>query len=167
MDKVNDPTDIDEVAVRRQNLGEWLVEQIQHHELDLTGLAALVGVSPNLTEAWAAGSAPMTLDQAAAVDAALSLPIGATGAAGNYFGFQAVPELDGYGVADVRELDRGQDAVEALEAAITLGLGVRVRNQMVPTEVGDSWFEASEQWVVEILDGIPLTYDPLDVPAEA
>lgn len=162
MDNVNDPSDSDEAVVRRRCLGEWLAEQIGHHELDTAGLASALGVPVELASAWEAGAAAMSLDQAAAIDELLKLPAGTTGGAGGYFGFQAFPDLDGYDVIDVKELDRGSDAVEALEAAMTLGLGVRVRNQMVPTEVGDSWFEASEQWIVEILDGTPLTYDPLD-----
>lgn len=162
MDKVNDPADSDEVVVRRRCLGEWLTEQLGHHELDTAGLAAALGVPVELAAAWELGAAAMSLDQAVAIDQLLELPVGTTGGAGGYFGFQAFPDLDGYDVIDVKDFDRGADAVEALEAAMTLGLGVRVRNQMVPTDVGDTWFEASEQWIVEILDGTPLTYDPLD-----
>jgi hypothetical protein len=162
MHNVNDRADSDEGGVRRRILGEWLTEQIEVHDLDVDGFALKVGVPEERVEAWPAGAAAMTLDEALAIDGAFDLPVGTTGGAGGYFGFQAFPDLDGYDVIDVKEFDRGGDAVEALEAAMTLGLGIRVRNQMAPTDVGDSWFEASEQWIIEILDGTPLTHDPLD-----
>lgn len=158
MHNVNDASDNEAVAARRRRLGQWIGEQIQDNDLDRTVLAAAVGVPVELVVAWEAGLAELTLDQAASLDHAFGLPSGSTGAAGGYFGFEAAPASP-EALVSTKEYVGSAGVLGAVEAAMELGLGVRLRNQFVTTDSGPDWSEAEERWVLELSAGAPLAGD--------
>ncbi len=61
-----------------------------------------------------------------------------------------------YGTAD--------EAIEAVQAAATLGFGVSLRNESVPDEEDPG--AGAEQWIVEIYNDVPVA-EPEPVPATA
>ncbi|GAA3889152.1 hypothetical protein GCM10022243_62520 [Saccharothrix violaceirubra] len=48
--------------------------------------------------------------------------------------------------------DSAAEAIEAIAAADTLGLGIKVANRLVPEEESE---DLVEEWVVEILTAVP------------
>ncbi|MGA8115462.1 MAG: hypothetical protein WCA46_17490 [Actinocatenispora sp.] len=60
-----------------------------------------------------------------------------------------------YGTAD--------EAIEAVQAAATLGFGVSLHNESVPDE--DEATTSSEQWIVEIFNDVPAA-EPEGVTAD-
>ncbi|MCK2245398.1 MULTISPECIES: hypothetical protein [unclassified Crossiella] len=63
--------------------------------------------------------------------------------------------------------DNLADAVESLEAAERLGLGVTVRNRVVLQGANDDSGEVLlEEWVVDVYDAPPLEEDEDDLPDE-
>jgi transcriptional regulator with XRE-family HTH domain len=150
------------VLARRRALGEEIAEQRRVMKgWDRGELASALEISERAVTRWETGSTEMTFEQALAVEKVLGLPIGHLGGAGMYFGFQATPfSLEGEVV--MQWYSDPEEMVEALEAAVTLGLGVRLRNQMEPDSGVDAVPDAyTEQWVLSLTGSTPLVDDDL------
>ncbi|HWJ62810.1 MAG TPA: helix-turn-helix transcriptional regulator [Acidimicrobiales bacterium] len=146
-----------ETAHRRGVVGEWITEQCELQGIDHRALAAELDVSVELLDAWMSGNAPMSLDQALALDRQFGLPAGTTGAEGGYFGCFATPDLEGEEVFDTREYTDLEEMRSDFDAAVELGIGVRLSNRWVPIEVDhENQSCVSEQrWVLDLMSHAP------------
>lgn len=156
MSKVDDDTRDEERAERRERLAGWLREGMEFSMLTGEAFAARAGVTLELVEGWLAGTEPMTLDDAVAVDAALRVPAGTTAGAGGYVSVEAQPDLGDAEVFSTREFTRQDELLESFEAAVVLQVGVRLRNQWETVGVDDRGVHTMQQrWVLELLTEAP------------
>jgi transcriptional regulator with XRE-family HTH domain len=159
MSDVTDHPPVDPTGYRRKALGEWITEVCDLERIARPGLAKALGVTQKVLAEWEAGTAGMTLDEALALDRQLGVPAGTVGAAGGYFGCFATPDLEGEEVFDTREYDDTE--VERmrsdLDAAVELGIGVRLANRWVPIEVDHERQSCTnvQQWVLELMTHAP------------
>jgi hypothetical protein len=125
---------------------------------------ALGGVPERTVARWETGAADLSLEQALGIEEALGLPRGTLGAAGTYFGFQAEP-FSFEGEAGSHYFTTDEEMRDALDAAMTLGMGIRLRNQMTPDP--DPLYADKgayvEEWVLDLTQGAPLTDEPFDL----
>ena len=158
MPNVNDDAPIDETRERRALVGAWLLDQIEMQQIDRRALAQVLGVPLDLLLAWTIGSTPMTLDEAFALDRQLGVPAGSTAAAGGYVSFEVEPDLAGEAIFETREYDIDDEMLEDLQAAVDLGIGVRLRNEWRPIATDDDGAVTSElAWVLDLLPRAPMT----------
>jgi transcriptional regulator with XRE-family HTH domain len=159
MNDVTDDFPVDPTADRRQALGSWITEVCDLEGIARPGLAKALDVTQATLASWEAGTASMTLDEALALDRQLGVPAGTVGAAGGYFGCFATPDLEGEEVFDTREYaDDEEDRMrQDLDAAVELGIGVRLANRWVPIEVDHERQSCTNQsrWVLELMTHAP------------
>lgn len=150
--------------VRRQRLGDSIAEARSQQMISVHDLADRLAVSERTITRWEAGKADLTFEQAIAIEEAAGWPRGSLGADGTYFSFQVSPACNEE-IIDARMFDTWSECLAELQAAETLGLGVRLRNEFRPDGDVDSdgeYVTLSTWWVLELLGRAPSVGEPLD-----
>jgi transcriptional regulator with XRE-family HTH domain len=137
----------EEAKVRARALG--LAIRAARGDVSQVELARRVEVTQSTISIWEKGDRVPTLEQVLSVEQALELPPGQLATHAGFVDPTGVP------LAGARSYQavRGDDVLEMLAAAMTLGLGVRLTNRMVPLAGEDDVFE--EEWQLEVSDSAP------------
>jgi transcriptional regulator with XRE-family HTH domain len=106
-----------------------------------------IGEAQTTVSRWETGEVEIEFGQARRIEAALDLPTGWIGRAAGLVDVDALYEDDPSTFIRVGYFDNYEAARTEIDAAATLGLGVRVVNRMVPWGVDEVLVE---EWVVTL-----------------
>lgn len=161
MNKVTDPSVPDPAALRRRDVGERITELRELHGLDRAELASMLDRQESLVGDWENGLVDLTLEEALEVDEAIGVPRGTLAAAGRYVAEDVTP-ASAEDIISVTEYEHPKHLWRAMKAALELGLGVWVRNQLRVVENDETWRLTEMEWVLTLTGGAFDPEEPLD-----
>ena len=116
-------------------------------ELTQAALGDLLGEQQTAISRWEVGEVDIDFSLARRIELALQLPFGWIARDAGFIDFDRLLETEADSLIRVGHFQSYDDAAVEIEAAATLGLGVRVYNRLVPTDDDEV---ATELWVVAI-----------------
>jgi len=161
MQHATDPSIPDAAALRRRDLGERITELRELHGIDRAELALMIDREEPLVGDWENGLVHLTLEEALDIDEAMGVPRGTLAAAGRYVAEDVTP-ASAEEVISVTEYDHPKHLWRAMKAALELGLGVRVRNQLRVVENDETWRLTEMEWLLTVTGGAFDPEEPLD-----
>lgn len=161
MTHATDPSVPDAAALRRRDLGERITELRELHQIDRAELALMLDRDEALLRDWENGLVDLTLEEALDIDEALGVPRGTVAAGGRYVAMDVSPASTEEEISR-NEFDHPKHLWRAMKAAMELGLGVRVQNELRVIEDNDTWKLNETVWMLTLTGGAFDPSEPLD-----